>query len=66
VNPILLLASLCLGGLVAAGLGVAAARMWEPAFWPVLCAVSLWWIYLTVRQRAAMAAATARRKGDFH
>jgi hypothetical protein len=40
--------------------------MWEPAFWPVLGAVALWWIYLTVRQRAAMAAAIARRKGDFH
>jgi hypothetical protein len=28
--------------------------------------VALWWIYLTLRQRAAMAAASARRKGDFH
>ena len=66
MNPLLLLASLCLGGLVAAGLGVAAAQMWPPAFWPVLGAVALWWIFLTLRQRAAMAAATARRKGDFH
>ena len=61
-----MLASLCLGGLVAAGLGVAAARMWPPAFWPVLGAVALGWIDLTLRQRAARAAAIARRKGDFH
>ena len=66
MNHLLLLASLCLGGLVAAGFGVAAARMWIPAFWPVLGATALWWIYLTLRQRAAMATAIARRKGDFH
>ena len=41
MNPLLLLASLCLGGLVAAGLGVAVAQMWPPAFWPVLGAVAL-------------------------
>jgi hypothetical protein len=60
------IAGLALGLLVAAGLAAAAGRMWAPAFWPVLVAAVAWWLVLTRRQHAAMAAALARRKGDFH
>ena len=66
MDALLGLAGLAVGGLVAAGLAEAAARMWPPAFWPVFATVGLWWGFVAFRQHRARALAATRRKGDFH